>query len=210
MNTAERLAHAMADKSLTAAELGRLSGVKAVTIGTYIRDERNPPLDVCEKLGKATGFHGRWIFDGTGPKRLGEIQTPADETPFRSVPILDSVTAGRLVRPSSQISFETAKHIDVSELQPGDYFALRVTGNSMDRVSPEGSVIVVNQRDRTLRNGAFYVFAVDGDTTYKRWQDGDPPYLEAFSTDPTHRPIFIKRKRDLEVVGRVVRTMLDL
>ncbi len=83
----------------------------------------------------------------------------------------------------------------------------------MDRLSPDGSIIVVNRRDRELVPGRCYVFAIGGQTTYKRWQPArgdDPAYLEPYSTDPIHKPIFIHRKRDFGVIGRVKRTVLDL
>lgn len=128
---------------------------------------------------------------------------------FISVPVLDYVQAGKLVAPHSQLPVEDVPLLAFADLGPGDWFALKVQGTSMDRVSPEGSTIIVNKRDRTPVSGRCFVFAVDGEVTYKRWQGGDPPYLEPFSTDPQHRPRFFKR-RDLEVIGRVKRTLLDL
>ena len=37
----------------------------------------------------------------------------------------------------------------------------------MDRVSPDGSIIVVNKAERELMNGRPYVFSLRGETTYK-------------------------------------------
>lgn len=127
-----------------------------------------------------------------------------------NVPLLDWVSAGRLVEPSSQIPVEDIPLLAFADLGRGDYFALKVQGTSMDRLSPEGSTIIVNRADRELVSGKPYVFLADGETTYKRWQGGDPPYLEPHSWDGTHKPIFIKRKRDVQVVGRVRRTLMDL
>lgn len=97
-----------------------------------------------------------------------------------------------------------------ADLGRGEFFALRVEGDSMDRWSPDGSVIVVNRADREPVNGKAYVFfhKTEG-TTYKLWH-AEPEYLEPHSTNPANKPIFIKRKKDLEVVGRVRRTVLDL
>jgi SOS-response transcriptional repressor LexA len=126
------------------------------------------------------------------------------------VPLLDSVTAGRLASPASQIPVEKVPLLAFADLGRGEFFALRVEGDSMDRYSPEGSVIVVNKADRTLLNGKCYVFAIRGETTYKMWQGGDMPHLAPYSTNPVNKPIFFKRKGDLEVVGRVKRTLMDL
>jgi len=99
-----------------------------------------------------------------------------------------------------------------SDLGRGDFFALKLEddADSMDRISPPNSVIVVDKADRTLRNGRCYVFSIDGETTYKMWQEGDPAYLAPFSTNPNHKPIFVKKRRGFDVIGRVKRTVLDL
>jgi SOS-response transcriptional repressor LexA len=137
------------------------------------------------------------------------MPVPSPNVPGR-VPLLDWVSAGRLAEPRSQISVEDVPLLAFADLGKGDFFALKVEGNSMNRVSPEGSIIVIDRADKTLVSGKCYVFAVRGETTYKKWQAGQPAYLAPFSFDPIHAPIFVKRKRDLEVVGRVRRTVLDL
>jgi phage repressor protein C with HTH and peptisase S24 domain len=99
-----------------------------------------------------------------------------------------------------------------ADLGRGEWFALRVEddADSMDRVSPPGSIIIVNKADRQLRSGRFYVFSLDGETTFKMWQDGDAPYLAPYSTNPLHKPLFIGKRRNFDVIGRVKRTVLDL
>lgn len=129
------------------------------------------------------------------------------------VPLLDAVTAGKLASPSSQIPIGDVPLLAYADLGPGDFFALHVDGTSMDRISPDGSVVIVNRLDKTPVSGRPFIFSLRGETTYKRWQGGQhgqPDYLEPYSTDPIHKPIFIPRKRDLEIIGRVKRTVLDL
>lgn len=130
--------------------------------------------------------------------------------PLTWVPQLDWVAAGKLTEPTSQIPHEDVPLLAFADLGRGDFFALRVQGNSMDRYSPEGSIIVVNKADRTLISGKCYVFSLRGKTTYKRWHGEDPPYLAPYSTDPSHEPTFVGGKKGFEVVGRVRRTVLDL
>lgn len=126
------------------------------------------------------------------------------------VPLLSWVSAGQLVDAESQILADDFERLAFAGLGRGEFFALKVEGDSMDRLSPEGSVIVVNRMERDAVVGRAYVFwhRTEG-TTYKLWH-ADPDYLEPFSTNPAHKPIFVKRKKDLEIVGRVRRTVLDL
>lgn len=125
------------------------------------------------------------------------------------VPLLDRVTAGRLKSPSSQIPVEDVPLLAFADLGRGEFFALTVEGDSMDRYSPEGSTIIVNKADRHLLNGRCYVFSLKGETTYKMWQGGENPHLAPYSTNPANKPLFFK-KSDIEVIGRVKRTSLDL
>jgi SOS-response transcriptional repressor LexA len=96
-----------------------------------------------------------------------------------------------------------------ADLGRGSFFALRVAGDSMDRISPDQSIIIVNQADRTLVPGRFYVFSQRGQATYKRWH-ANPDYLAPYSTNPMNEPILVAHKREFAVVGRVRRTVLDL
>lgn len=125
------------------------------------------------------------------------------------VPLLSWVSAGKLVDSSSQIEARNAKTIPVADLPAGDYFALRVVGDSMDRLSPEDSVIIVNRGERELVPNKAFVFAIRGEATYKLWRP-KPPRLDPFSTNPANEPRFIDDGQDLHVIGRVRRTILDM
>jgi SOS-response transcriptional repressor LexA len=125
------------------------------------------------------------------------------------VPLISWVNAGALADASTQIPNEELPLVTFADLGAGEFFALRVEGDSMDRVSPPGSLIVVDRIERTLAPNRYYIFAARGETTYKRWH-AEPPYLAPFSTNPSHEPIFLNRRKDVEVIGRVRRTVLDL
>jgi len=126
------------------------------------------------------------------------------------VPLLSWVSAGKLSDADSQIPVEDVPLLAFADLGRGDFFALKVVGDSMDRHSPEGSIIVVNRAERELLPDKPYVFwhRTMG-TTYKLWQP-KPPRLEPYSWNAANKPIFVERKRDFGVIGRVRRTVLDL
>ncbi|MGJ5149830.1 S24 family peptidase [Bradyrhizobium sp. HKCCYLR1023] len=191
-------------------------GIGAVEAATKVEGlERNYIRDFLE--GKKLSFSATklplvaqalgWTvaeLQGTPPRRLSG-QSPR----ITMVPLLDRVAAGRLKNPSSQIPVEEVPLLAFADLGKGEFFALEVEGDSMDRYSPEGSTIIVNKAERELINGRCYVFSLKGDTTYKMWRGGENPHLAPYSTNPLNAPIFFK-KRDLEVIGRVKRTLLDL
>jgi SOS-response transcriptional repressor LexA len=138
--------------------------------------------------------------------------TPTDKThKITHIPLLDTVTAGKLRSSSSQIPMGDSPLLAFADLGKGDFFALTVEGDSMDRCSPDGSIIIVNQADRTLVSGKAYVISRKGEATFKLWR-ADPPRFAPFSTNPIHDPIFVNSKVEAEklVVGRVKLTMKNL
>lgn len=139
-----------------------------------------------------------------------EEPIPAELLPLgyqpQEVPVLSWVSAGAVS------NFDNAEAIGVvrtSGLNPlGQWIALRVDGDSMDRISPPGSTIFVDLAERKLIPNACYV-AADGDngTTYKRYRPS-PDRLEPVSTNSAHEPIFYEHPP--RIIGRVKRTVLDL
>jgi Peptidase S24-like len=159
-----------------------------------------------------------WLTKGEGPEEVDPDQRPPRaigrervNSRVVRVPLLDLVTAGKLKGPLSQIPMSDVPLLTFADLGRGEFFALRVEqdADSMDRLSPPGSILVVNKSDRELRNGRCYIFEIDGEMTYKMWNE-EPRYLAPYSTNPIHKPIIPKRMRDLGVIGRVKRTVLDL
>lgn len=179
---------------------------------------------VAKKIGVSQGTISKWISEQQSPNkrqwdvvldliatdsRLVHLLRAAGGPTFARVPLLDLISAGKLSNPSTQIPVEDVPLLAFADLGRGDFFALKVQGDSMDRLSPEGSIIVVNRSDRTLVAEKSFVFSIQGETTFKLWRP-DPPHLAPYSTNPSNKPIFVKKAASLEVVGRVRRTVLDL
>jgi hypothetical protein len=101
---------------------------------------------------------------------------------------------------------DEAPMVACSDLGSGDFVTLRVMDDSMNRISPPGSVIIVDRSQRRLVSGRPYVFLLKGQKTYKIW-NATPMYFAASSIQ-TYAPIFVKR-REFSVIGKVVRTMFD-
>lgn len=139
-----------------------------------------------------------------GDTRLGSVLVSAN---IVEIALINWVNAGN----PADAPFESQDQIKLlfAGLGRGEFFATRVEGDSMNRVSPDGSIIVVNQSDIKLVSGRFYIFSIKGEPTYKIWQEGNPPFLKPYSTNPAHNPIIVHR-RELVVIGRVCRSVLDL
>lgn len=130
----------------------------------------------------------------------------------REVTRLSWVAAGRLgpVAPIESVSSEGRFRCD--DLPSGDWVALEVRGNSMDRIAPEGSAILVNRSDRELVSGRYYVLiASDGEGVFKRYRSR-PDRFTPFTLDPDEEPIYpeLEPDRGWAVFGRVRRILINV
>ena len=173
-------------------ELAERAGLSTTYVWRMERGERNVSLKNLQKLADALGV---------APSDLIESKPVAD------VPILSWVSAGMMAR--DDVQQDVVGEIRMSDLDPrGEWMALRVEGDSMDRISPPGSLILVDLTDKALVPNACYIIT-DGDSqaTYKRFRS-NPPRFEPVSTNPSHQPIF--PDGEPAVIGRVRRSLIDL
>lgn len=134
------------------------------------------------------------------------VETP--EAIVTSVPILSWVPAGDWWLPEQIIEGDDLPTVAIPDLPPGDWAALTVEGSSMDRISPPGSLILINRRDKKLAPNACYVIAdEEGRATYKRYRPS-PPRFEPVTFTEGHETIF--PKGPVNVIGRVRRSIIDM
>lgn len=133
---------------------------------------------------------------------------PAEMRPALSVPLLSSVQAGRFAASSPVAAADILRYVKATDLPPGDWIALEVNGDSMDRVVRPGAIILVNRNDKQLVHEKYYVFSDgNGEATFKLYR-ANPDRLQPQSTNPDYETFY--PKGELTVVGRVYRAITDL
>lgn len=152
-----------------------------------------------KRYAKAYQVSEGWLLTGEG-------EGPGDGA-GQIIPVVAWVSAGALAHPD--VSAEQIASIKVSDLDPkGDWIAMRVHGDSMDRISPPDSIILVNRKEKRLvPNGCYIVSDGDDGVTYKRFRP-NPNRMEPVSTNPVHEPMFFEHEP--RVIGRVRKTILDM
>lgn len=129
-----------------------------------------------------------------------------DTSKTLSIPLLGWVSAGALAQADPHD--EAIGTIPIADLEEGDWIALVVHGDSMDRISPPESIIAVNRQDQRLVPNACYVIAdANGEATYKRYRP-DPMRFEPVSTNAAHETLF--PDQEPLIVGRVRRSILKM
>lgn len=92
---------------------------------------------------------------------------------------------------------------------PRGTFVTRVVDESMNRLAPAGSYIVVDRTERMVSTGLCYLGVLDGELLFRRWLP-NPERAEPFSTDPGYQTEFMRPGRRWDIIGRVRRIFLDV
>lgn len=193
-----RIAKRLSDLNLSARE----ASIRTTGKPDFLRpvlDGARPRSDNLKKLATVLQTTTDWLLTGSGSHN--QQNQPS------IVPLISWVSAGRMSFPD--ISDDIIRMITEGSLdQNGDWIALKVVGDSMDRISPPDSIIFVDRNDKTLVPNACYVISSDGgEATYKRFRPS-PMRFEPVSTNPSHEPIY--PSREPLIVGRVKKTILDM
>lgn len=156
----------------------------------------------AEKYGRLFGIDpGELLFRANGKKPgAGEVL---------SIPQVSMVSAGNLREQEGVTAADIERWVQVADMPPGNWIALGVEGDSMNRIAPDGSTILVNRADDKLIDGRFYVFSLEGgEATFKRYRRRPTEMLQPFSTNPDH--VSIPVTGDLYVFGRAKRVITDI
>lgn len=158
----------------------------------------------AKKYAKAFKVNLNWLQFG-----IGDALDP-EERPVSvaDVPKISWVSAGQLTEQAPITDFSEFATVAALDLPDGDWIALEVEGNSMNKISPPGSIIFVNRRDKRLAPNALYVVADEtGAATYKRYRPNDNPPFQPASYEEVPPPEF---QGAVTIVGRVRRSVIEM
>ena len=139
------------------------------------------------------------------PEWLGFGAERKTQTRAVKIPVLGFVRAGipmnavENIIDYEEISEETARS--------GEYFALKIKGDSMEPKISEGDVVIVRKQS-TVENGEVAVVLINGnDATVKKFHKTDVG-IKLLSTNPQYDPFFFTPQEveslPVEVIGKVV------
>lgn len=180
----------------TAADAARALGMKPVSYTHY----ENGTLGFSRHAARLARFFGvelEWLLTGHG------VMKSPDRGAALDVPLVSWVSAGPLGLADAVEQYADATRVVGPALDAGgDWIALEVDGDSMNKISPPGSIIFVNRKDRRLVPNACYVIADEtGAATYKRWR-ADTGWGPV-STNEAHRPLTLQPGAEPTIIGRV-------
>lgn len=176
-----RVAAAMRERKVTQTALAKVMGLPAQSAFSNIMKEKR----------RVTADEAKRAYDFLGLAREPAIQW---------VPVIGITNAGHW-REAIQMPLGSlpVRPGSVS----GDAFAVEVSGDSMDKLIRDGGHIIVDPRQKELRDGKAYLIQNgDGEATVKAYFR-NPARFEPVSNNPDHQGWPVS-ECDFIVLGRVV------
>lgn len=198
------------EKQLTMKQLADLVGVSEATISRWESGEiSNMRREGIKNLSEVLNIPTYVLMGTEKPNSeleiIGKIETTYD---YPYIP--NPVAAGF---PTTIEGLRELPKINIPNYLLDKYagsnniIIMKVSGNSMNNVIPDGALIGVynNYPTENLKDGDIVVFNSEYDYSLKHYYDaGDYLIFKPNSTDKTHKDIIIKKDQCLSIVGKVV------
>ena len=202
-----RLKELRENKGLSQYAFAKEIGFSQSTIGNWESGSRKPKMDILKQLAAYFGVSVDYL--------IGEESSrpPSTPTPHRKgirIPVYGEVAAGVPIEAIENFDSENPddwEEISEDMARDGDFFALRIHGDSMEPKISNGDIVIVRiQPD--VENGETAIVKVNGDTATCKKIKKTPQGLMLISTNPDYEPMFYSKQEvnDLPVViiGKVV------
>ena len=202
---ANRLNKAILLRNIKPIELSEKTGIDKSKISSYMSGRYKAKQDGVYLLAKALDVNEAWLMGLDVPmerikddifQKIGAI--PLSEIETTKIPVLGKVKAGYDYLAQENIIEYIFFNIDGSDKE--NYYALYVTGNSMEPLFDDGDIVIVHKQDN-FNNGENCVVLINGDeATIKKVYKGTTG-IKLQAVNPYYPPrIFTEEEiRDLPV-----------
>lgn len=202
MSIGKKLKDRRKELGLTLEEVASQLGITRQTLSRYENNKiYNIPIARLQSLAEILKIDTNTLLK----KQNTDVIEIVDYTPNNRIPILGHISAGLPLYAEENIEgyiFSDIRH-------DGEYFALRVKGDSMNAAHIfEGNLLIVRKQDM-IENGEIAVVLIDEEeATVKRFYcEGKTVTLMPQSTNPKHIPqIYDTTKVSVRIVGKVIKS----
>lgn len=176
-------------------------GVAQSTVGSWEAGKREPNFDTMQRLADFFNVSIDYLLG-----RQATMDSPAPSVPdSKWIPVLGAVAAGVPIEAIEDI--EDYEEISPEMAASGDYFALRIKGDSMEPKISNGDVVIV-RRQSDCETGDMAVVLVNGDEATVKRIKKRPEGLMLIPNNPAYEPMFYSAeevvKLPVQILGKVV------
>lgn len=197
MVTPARIKSAREDLKLTKRELAKRIGVHESSINKYEKGLVDIPLSKISELARVLKVTEAYLMGW-------EEKTPQTQQGLQ-IPVLGNVAAGIPISAVEDIL--DYEEVPQSWENQGEFFALRIKGESMQPKMDDGDVVIVRQQSDANSGDTVIVLVNGDDATCKKLQKTENGIM-LVSTNPNYLPMFFTNEEILTkpvvILGKVV------
>jgi len=150
---------------LTQEELANKVGVKTTYISDIETERKNPSGRLIRLISIISNFNENWLLRGEGPKYIHKKETSLSPDQVR-IPLYSYVPAS----PPEELEEIKEGEITLPKniLPPGEYWAIRVSGDSMINAHILDGTIVIIRQTPEVNSGSIALVRIGNEITLKR------------------------------------------
>lgn len=195
MVTPARIKSAREDLKLTKRELAKRIGVHESSINKYEKGLVDIPLSKISELSRVLNVTEAYLMGWEDEQKTQGLQ----------IPVLGTVAAGIPISAVEDIL--DYEEVPQSWESQGEFFALKIKGDSMEPRMESGDVVIVRQQSDANSGDTVIVLVNGDDATCKKLQKTDNGIM-LVSTNPKYPPMFYSnediRTKPVVILGKVV------
>ena len=201
MNFRTRLKQLRKERNINQRELSEYLKVAPSTISMYENGQREPNFEVLEVLADFFNVDMNYLLGKTDKTTKLIIDKPQG----LKIPVLGTVAAGIPISAVEDIL--DYEEVPQSWENQGEFFGLRIKGDSMQPKMDDGDVVIVRQQS-DANSGDTVIALVNGDdATCKKLQKTENGIM-LVSTNPNYLPMFFTNEeivtKPVVILGKVV------
>ncbi|WP_040596752.1 LexA family protein [Parvimonas micra] len=215
MRPGEKIKRLRKENRMTQAQLAKKLGVAPTTVSSWERNDNNPLMDNITLMAEIFDVPVSYFFDKKDGIIVNEPAIEYSVSPVLKTPLYGSIAAGALslVDPVTE---SNVRYINLPAEALGKYshakglFALKVNGESMNKVIPNGSYIACKPIEiEDLKDDDIVIFSVDNEYSMKRFRRDDENRVLIFSPESTDRKyhdivVPFDTPNDLKIYAKVI------
>lgn len=215
----ERYVELLNENTCKSADVAKATGIHPSTFSDWKKGKSSPKYDKIQKIADYFGVEPDWLSGKSEFKTKKEMLQHFDDITdipalksdvFRlergmKIPVLGNVAAGTPI--FAEENYIGSEEISEELASTGEFFGLKIKGDSMSPRIMEGDTVIVRQQD-DAESGDIVIVLINGDSaTCKRlmkYQNG----ISLISFNPSYEPMTFSNKeieeKPVKIIGKVV------
>lgn len=197
---ANRLKYALMVKDIKPIELSKKTGISKTNISCYMSGKYEAKQDGVKILADALDINPVWLM-GYDVSMDKNIKTDELGNPVVSIPLLGTVKAG--YNYLAEENWIGSVDINKQLADTGDFFALKIHGDSMFPVLIEDDIVIVKKQD-DFDNGDIVVALINGNeaTVKKAKRNDNSILLQPLNT--TYEPLIFTNEEMKSIPVKII------